>query len=1206
MRKRIWLIVAIMLCVVGLTITTASAASGTYDGLSWNLDSNGTLTLSGTLANTEVRSDTVWPWRSSTNRSSVKHIVFSSGTTLQGSLAYMFQDCTNLIDVDFNGVDTSNVWTFRDMFRGCSHLTTIDGLSGLGTNTLRQTANMFYGCSALESVTLFNWDTTFLTDSDTPDDEEELTSTARHATAENMFRDCSSLTSITFGTFKTNRVVSFSSMFRGCSSLTSLALPREMNTELAFGFAQMFYGCSSLESLTLPEKFNTNNGMAMNDMFRNCDSLKSVTINSDISPFKGRANGFYSDSWTPDSDAYSSLPTPPTNDDYTGKWILSDGGVAYTPYELTVQYDETKAGTYVWQETAYSGTVIYNANEGILIGDQTITVDEEHRNITLPDATKISRLHHIFKGWQVNGTGDLLNGSYSVPKGTTTLVASWEYTTIRKYTVKHYQLLPDMSGYQCVATEEFTGNAGDWVTPEVHEYDNFASPDPQRVQIADDDSTLVEYYYDRPGYSIVFDGNGSTMGSMPRQPMTVGIQAQLLANQYIRKGWLFLGWNTESDGSGDSYNDQQAVLDLATTNKAVVTLYAQWLDNTGNTIVPTDGVIEVTLKAGQTLTIPDLPAGVTYEIEEIGMGQGWSFVEDENTSGTIQAGQTSEASVKNEYNAEGDITLRIYKDVVNGLTGANQSFEEGQFKFGVYNGNRLVSEGTNGAVDENEFTYDEAGNEIENPLYGKACVDFEPIHYTTADIGKTYSYTIREINTPDGFTNDGPITATVNVADGMNGTIVASVSYNHNRLITNTDHNGGRLLLKKEGYGNTPEGVEFDFTLKFKTPLGVEYTEDVQGIVYPVGYEPTFESGTDIVGEPIVIRSGDTVKLQVGQAVAFVLPAGTKYTITESELDGWTNIGKVNATDTIVADDTITAVFTNAYELDGALFLEATKVIEGGDFTYEVYGPDGSVVATEVRQFMFQILDEEGNTIAAGENDEEGHVVFDAIPYVNDDIGKTFHYTVKEYIPVDQSGYIYDTTVYNVDVTIGSDNMEMTFDVKINDGEVSDLVFVNEVMNDIELPIEGTKEISGRDFREGDVWTFTIASEDGPVPAEPSVDVNAFEDPTFLFTLHFTADDLGTDASKTFTYTITESGNVVGVRNDAEPHTIKVTLSRSGSGLVAEIDEDASDSLTWVNEVMEGIKLPGTGSMTAIYLMLLGVVIIVGAMVIFKKKAQKE
>ena len=1203
MRKRIWLIVAIMLCVVGLTITTASAASGTYDGLSWNLDSNGTLTLSGTLANTEVRSDTVWPWRSSTNRSSVKHIVFSSGTTLQGSLAYMFQDCTNLIDVDFSGVDTSNVWTFRDMFRGCSHLTTIDGLSGLGTNTLRQTANMFYGCSALESVTLFNWDTTFLTESDTPDDEEVLTPTARHATAENMFRDCSSLTSITFGTFKTNRVVSFSSMFRGCSSLTSLTLPREMNTELAFGFAQMFYGCSSLESLTLPEKFNTNNGMAMNDMFRNCDSLKSVVINSDISPFKGRANGFYSDSWTPESDAYSSLPTPPTNDDYTGKWILSDGGVAYTPYELTVQYDETKAGTYVWQETAYSGTVIYDANEGILIGDQTITVDEEHRNITLPDATKISRLHHIFKGWQVNGIGDLLNGSYSVPKGSTTLVASWEYTTIRKYTVKHYQLLPDMSGYRCVATEEFTGNAGDWVTPEVHEYDNFASPDPQRVQIADDDSTLVEYYYDRPGYSIVFDGNGSTMGSMPRQPMTVGIQAQLLANQYIRKGWLFLGWNTEADGSGNSYSDQQAVLDLSTTNKDVVTLYAQWLDNTGNTLVPTDGVVEVTLKAGQTLTIPDLPAGVTYEIEEIGMGQGWSFVEDENTSGTIQAGQTSEATVKNEYNAEGDITLEIYKSEVNGLTGLQQMFEENKYEFEVVDGSgKVVSTGKSGSVSEDLTAYDTEGHEIDNPLFGKAVVSFEPIHYETEDLGQTYTYTIREANTPDHYTNDGPITVTVQVRDHMDGTIDGIVSYNHNQTIVNTDHSGGRLIVKKAGYTeDCPKDELFNFTITFKTADGQTYADDVHCVITGIDQDTG-----DVVEHSTVIKSGDTFGLSIGEYASFVLPVGTKYTVTEAESESWTLVGVSNASGTIVADTTVEAEFTNAYQLDGALVLTAKKVLEGGDFTYDVYGRDGSVVGTEVRKFLFQVLGEDGNTVATGENDEEGNVTFTAIPFVNDDIGKTFHYTVKEYIPADQSGYVYDTTIYTVDVTVGSDNNEMTFDKIINDGNAEEIVFTNEIVTDVDLPIEGIKELTGRPFREGDKWTFTLNSDDGPVPAEFEVEVDAFRDPTFLFTLHFTTEDLGTNASKTFTYTITESGNVVGVRNDDAPHTIKVTVSRSGSALTAVIDEDASDSLTWTNELMEGIKLPGTGSMTAVYLALIGLVIMVGAFVIFRKKSQKE
>jgi LPXTG-motif cell wall-anchored protein len=81
---------------------------------------------------------------------------------------------------------------------------------------------------------------------------------------------------------------------------------------------------------------------------------------------------------------------------------------------------------------------------------------------------------------------------------------------------------------------------------------------------------------------------------------------------------------------------------------------------------------------------------------------------------------------------------------------------------------------------------------------------------------------------------------------------------------------------------------------------------------------------------------------------------------------------------------------------------------------------------------------------------------------------------------------------------------------------------------------------------------------------------------------------------------------VVGVKNDAEPHTIQVTLSRNGSALTAVIDEAASDSLTWTNELMEGIKLPGTGSMIAIYLVLIGLVIMVGAFVIFRKKSQKE
>ena len=43
-----------------------------------------------------------------------------------------------------------------------------------------------------------------------------------------------------------------------------------------------------------------------------------------------------------------------------------------------------------------------------------------------------------------------------------------------------------------------------------------------------------------------------------------------------RPGYGFTGWNTDPDGLGTSYDDQEAVLNLADTAGATVTLFAQW------------------------------------------------------------------------------------------------------------------------------------------------------------------------------------------------------------------------------------------------------------------------------------------------------------------------------------------------------------------------------------------------------------------------------------------------------------------------------------------------------------------------------------------------------------------------------------------------------------------------------------------------------
>ena len=78
---------------------------------------------------------------------------------------------------------------------------------------------------------------------------------------------------------------------------------------------------------------------------------------------------------------------------------------------------------------------------------------------------------------------------------------------------------------------------------------------------------------DHSFYYINFDANGGS-GFMNAQFFPNGISQNINTNTFIRRGYLFTGWNTASDGSGVSY-DRDAVISL-TGN---ITLYAQWSSN---------------------------------------------------------------------------------------------------------------------------------------------------------------------------------------------------------------------------------------------------------------------------------------------------------------------------------------------------------------------------------------------------------------------------------------------------------------------------------------------------------------------------------------------------------------------------------------------------------------------------------------------------
>ena len=78
-------------------------------------------------------------------------------------------------------------------------------------------------------------------------------------------------------------------------------------------------------------------------------------------------------------------------------------------------------------------------------------------------------------------------------------------------------------------------------------------------------------------YTVAYNGNGNTGGSTASSTHTYDVYKALTANGFKRTGYTFAGW--KKDNAGPTYSDKQSVTNLANTQGATVTLYAQWTAN---------------------------------------------------------------------------------------------------------------------------------------------------------------------------------------------------------------------------------------------------------------------------------------------------------------------------------------------------------------------------------------------------------------------------------------------------------------------------------------------------------------------------------------------------------------------------------------------------------------------------------------------------
>lgn len=77
-------------------------------------------------------------------------------------------------------------------------------------------------------------------------------------------------------------------------------------------------------------------------------------------------------------------------------------------------------------------------------------------------------------------------------------------------------------------------------------------------------------------YTIIYDGNGATSGSMASKACKYNKRYALRNNQYEREGYVFTGWSRKPDGTGTTYANKEIVKGLQKKDKGTVTLYAQW------------------------------------------------------------------------------------------------------------------------------------------------------------------------------------------------------------------------------------------------------------------------------------------------------------------------------------------------------------------------------------------------------------------------------------------------------------------------------------------------------------------------------------------------------------------------------------------------------------------------------------------------------
>ena len=440
----------------------------------------------------------------------------------------------------------------------------------------------------------------------------------------------------------------------------------------------------------------------------------------------------------------------------------------------------------------------------------------------------------------------------------------------------------------------------------------------------------------------------------------------------------------------------------------------------------------------------------------------------------------------------------------------------------------------------------------------------DELHTTKESVGDNNTGTATDVLNPKWNNMSAKAAAThVNSYLGNNGKI--SFAYDMTPAMVNTKASFGLTKVLEGRDWRDTDAFEFGLTSENGAPMPATTTAIVRKADLDDKGKAVIDFGTVEYTEP------GTYVYKVSEKHAGTTIDGIAYSGNVAEI---TVTVKPNKKGELSADVKATSgetEFKNAYatnpvESSVTSQIAVTKSLTGRDLT--------------VGEFSFElreIKDEDSELIETVKNAADGKVTLSAIKYT--EIGQ---HTYKLHEVKGNSGGIdYDDAVYTIVTTIadnGKGQLVATHELK-DAKDVKSIEFKNAyTTNATEASLAGIKNLQVDDaLTPADItgkFTFTVTGEEGaPMPASTSVH-NDVDGKVDFGKITFTLDDLNKAVGEkpekrehTFTYTVTESGEVAGVTNDAKPsREVSFTVTDDGKGnLRVSRKPDGDAAFTFTN-----------------------------------------